>query len=158
MKTAYRILAYLVAAEVVLQAAVITLAVVGLSNWVDSGGVYDKALRERHQAAFPEAVAFAVHGINGQLLVPVIALLLLIVSLFAKVSGGVKWAAVVFVLVIVQVALGMLSQFVAALGALHGINAMALFAAAIYAARRRPVKSLTASEVVEPLTPLSKQA
>ena len=43
MTKAYRILAYLIAAEVVIQAAVITLASFGFSKWIDNGGVADLA-------------------------------------------------------------------------------------------------------------------
>jgi heme A synthase len=77
-----------------------------------------------------------IHALNGMFVMPVLGLLLLIVSFFAKVPGGVKWAGVVFGLVLLQVALGLLGHGIPALGGLHGLNALALFSAAIYAARR----------------------
>ena len=47
-----------------------------------------------------------MHGINGIFVIPALALLLLIVSFFTKVRGAIKWAAIVFVLVVVQGQLG----------------------------------------------------
>ena len=77
-----------------------------------------------------------VHGLNGQMIVPVVALLLLIVSFFAKVPRGVALAGTVFGLVALQVLLGMFAHNVPALGVLHGVVALGLFAMAVVAARR----------------------
>jgi hypothetical protein len=41
MRTAYKVLAYLVAVEVAVQARVMVWAIAGLGKWVDSGGVFD---------------------------------------------------------------------------------------------------------------------
>jgi heme A synthase len=70
------------------------------------------------------------------MIIPLIALLLLIFSFFAKVPGGVKWAGVVLGLVVMQVTLGLLGHSIPALGAMHGLNALLLFSAAIHTARR----------------------
>ena len=136
MRTAYKVLAYLVAAEVAVQAMVIVWAIAGLSKWVDGGGVFDKAVIESQGTPFPEVAGILVHGINGMFVVPALALLLLIVSFFTKVRGAIKWAVVVFVLVIVQGQLGFLGHDFPLAGALHGLNALALFGAAIYTGRR----------------------
>jgi len=77
-----------------------------------------------------------VHGINGTFVVPGIALLLLIVSFFTKVRGAIKWALIVFALVVVQGQLGFLGHDFPLGGALHGLNALALFGVALYAGRR----------------------
>ena len=106
MKSAYRVLAYLMALEVIVQAGAIAYALSGLGAWIQSGGVLDKAAMESETTEFPGVVGFMVHGINGQMIIPVIALLLLVVSFFAKVRGGVALAAMVFGGVVVQVALG----------------------------------------------------
>ena len=45
MRTAYKVLAYLVAAEVAVQAMVMVWAIAGLGKWVDGGGVFDKSVR-----------------------------------------------------------------------------------------------------------------
>jgi hypothetical protein len=141
MRTAYRVLAWLIAAEVVVQGAAIAWAVFGLGKWVEAGGVLDKAVMESQGTAFPEELGFAVHGINGQMVVPVLTLALLVVAFFAKLPRGVALAGAVVGLVVVQVLLGMLGHGVPVLGLLHGATALVLFAAAVVAARvaSRPV-------------------
>jgi hypothetical protein len=137
MRTAYKVLAYVVAAEVAIQAMVIVWGIAGLGRWVDGGGVFDKAVIESEAAPpFPEVVGIMVHGINGLFVIPGLALLLLIVSFFTKVRGAIKWALIVFVLVVVQGQLGELGHDFPLAGAIHGLNALALFGAAIYAGRR----------------------
>jgi hypothetical protein len=131
MRTAYRVLAWLVAAEVLVQGAAIAWAIFGLGKWVEGGGVLDKAVMESQGTAFPEELGFAVHGINGQMVVPVLALLLLVVAFFAKLPRGVALAGAVLGLVVVQVLLGMLGHGLPALGA----AALVLLAVAVIAAR-----------------------
>jgi heme A synthase len=84
---------------------------------------------------------FIVHGINGSIVIPALALLLLIFSLFAKVPGGVKWAGAVFALVFVQVMLGYSGPDLPVLGGLHGLNALLLFTTALYTGRRARVRT-----------------
>jgi hypothetical protein len=139
MRTVYRVLAWVLAAEVFIQAATVTLAVFGLAKWIEGGGVLDKAVMENDAAgfAFPEEAGFMVHGINGQMVVPVLALLLLVVSFFAKdVRRGVAAAGVVVGLVALQVLLGLFAHDLPALGLLHGVNALLLLVAIGLAARR----------------------
>ena len=136
MRTAYKLLAYLVAAEVVIQAMAMVWAIAGLGKWVTDGGVLDKATMESGGTPFPEIAGLLVHGINGTFVIPGIALLLVIVSFFIKVRGGIKWAAIVFVLAVVQGQLGFLGHEIPAVGALHGLNALALFSGALYTGRR----------------------
>jgi Family of unknown function (DUF6220) len=149
MKTVYKVLAYIVAAEVVIQAMAMVFAVAGLGRWVSEGGVLDKAVMESEESPFPEVVGFMIHGLNGMMIIPAIALLLLISSFFAKVPGGIKWAALVFGLVVVQVSLGLAGHAIPALGALHGLNALMLFTSALYTARR--VSRVAASPAQESL-------
>ena len=146
MRKVYQILAYLIAAEVVVQAMVMVYGIAGLDKWISAGGVFDSATRENDDAAFPEAVGFMLHGINGSLVIPVLALLLFISSFFAKVPQSVRWAGLVLLLVAVQMNLGFAGHSVPALGALHGLNALALFTAALYAARRARSASLSPAE------------
>ena len=136
MKSAYRVLAYLMALEVLVQAGAIAYALFGLGAWIQSGGVLDKAAMESETTEFPGVSGFMVHGINGQMIVPVIAVLLLVVAFFAKVRGGVALAGMVFGGVVVQVALGILGHSLPLLGWVHGILAIFIFAAALTAARR----------------------
>ena len=136
MRTAYKVLAYIVAAEVAIQAMVMVWAIAGLGVWVDNGGVFDKSIMESGAIPFTEVIGVLVHGINGTFVVPAIALALLIVSFFTKVRGAIKWAVIVFVLVVVQGQIGFLGHEFPLAGALHGLNALALFTVALYAARR----------------------
>jgi uncharacterized membrane protein YphA (DoxX/SURF4 family) len=91
MRTVYKVLAYLVAGEVAVQAMVMVWAIAGLGKWVDGGGALDKSVIEGAFESggmpFPEVAGILVHGINGTFVVPGIALLLLIVSFFTKVRG-----------------------------------------------------------------------
>ena len=150
MRTAYKVLAYLVAAEVAVQAMVMVWAIAGLGVWVDGGGVFDKSVIEGSIGSgampFPEVLGILVHGINGTFVVPAIALVLLIVSFFTKARGAIKWAVIVFVLVVVQGQLGFLGHEIPAVGLLHGLNALLLFGTAVYAGRRmRAATQSTAS-------------
>ncbi len=65
-----------------------------------------------------------------------VALALLIVSFFAKIPHGVRWAVIVLACTFVQIALGSLSHMVAAIGAVHGAVALVLFGVAVTAAMR----------------------
>ena len=114
MRSVYRVLAFVIAAEVVVQAAAIAFAVYGLGRWVEDGGTLDKTLLERDDSSVGGAAGFAIHGVNGTMVVPVLALVLLVVSFFAAVPGGAKWAGAVFALVVVQAALGFVGQGVPA--------------------------------------------
>jgi len=148
MRTAYKVLAYLVAAEVAVQAMVVVWFVAGLDKWVEGGGVLDKAAMESEGTPFPQVVGIMAHGINGFFVIPGLALLLLIISFFTKVRGAIKWAVVVFVLVIVQGQLGGLGHDFPWAGALHGLNALALFSVALYAGRR--LRGTTVAVVEQP--------
>jgi hypothetical protein len=148
MRTAYKALAYLVAAEVAVQAMVMVWAIAGLGKWVDGGGVFDKSVIESQATPFPEVAGIIVHGINGTFVVPGIALVLLIVSFFIKVRGAITWAVLVFVLVVAQGQIGFLGHEFPLAGALHGLNALALFGVALYAARR--LRDATAVRVEQP--------
>ena len=94
MRSAYRILAFVIAAEVIIQAAAIAYAIFGLGTWIQSGGVLDKAAMESETTAFTGDGGFALHGINGEMVFPLLVLILLVLSFFAKVPRGVMWAGV----------------------------------------------------------------
>ncbi len=137
MKAVYRALAYLIALEVVVQAAAIAFALTGLGKWIMEGGVLDAAAMESETTEFTGVAGFMVHGINGQMIIPLIALLLLISSFFARIPGGVLWAGLVVVTVAVQVLLGIFSRGgEPVLGLVHGAVAFVLFSFAVIAARK----------------------
>jgi hypothetical protein len=91
---------------------------------------------------------------NGLVLIPLLSLVLLLVSFFAKVDGGVRLALTVVLLVVLQIiVLPMLSREVdPAFGALHGINALILLGAGIAAGRRASVTASTTRGAPEPLS------
>ncbi len=142
MKKTYRFLGYAIAVLVVVQAGAIAWAFFGLTSWIDNdGGVVDKAYLECTDCeSFGVAEwGFAIHMFfNGLVLIPLLGLIMLITSFFAKIPGGIAWAAGIFGLIVLQViVLPMLSREVGSgFGALHGVNALVLMGAAAAAARR----------------------
>ena len=74
MRTAYKVLAYLVAAEVAVQAMLMVWAIAGLGKWVQGGGVFDKSVMESEGTPpFPEVAGIIAHGINGFFVIPALA-------------------------------------------------------------------------------------
>ncbi len=135
MRSTYRLLAYGLAVEVVVQAMAIAYALFGLGKWVeDDGGVLNKQVLDADNALHFRGVGgFAVHGINGTMIIPLLVLVLLVVSFFAKVTGGRRRAGVLVGLVIVQVVLGIASHSVPYLGPLHALNAFGILVVAVKA-------------------------
>jgi hypothetical protein len=152
MKGVYRVFAYLIAAEVIIQASAIALAVFGLGKWIDDGGTLNKAVMEGNDSSIDGVIGFAIHGINGMMIIPILGLLFLIISFFAKVPGGVKWALITFGLIVLQVLLGMFAHSVYALGVLHGINAFAVLGVAATAGRRVSAATVAAPATTEAAT------
>ncbi|AEG44487.1 hypothetical protein [Isoptericola variabilis] len=135
MRQVFRTLAFLVAIGVVVQAAVMVYAVAGLGLFIEDGGVLDRAAMEQSMAGdmlFPEQIGLMLHGMNGMMVIPALAVLLLIASFFSGIRGAWKWALAVLALVALQVTLGLAGHSVPFLGALHGVNALLLFSAALY--------------------------
>jgi heme A synthase len=132
MKTAYRVLAYAIAALVAVQAAAIGYAVFAQLHWIEDGNTIDGASFE---SGAPGTAAFLFHALNGGVFL-LVALALVIVSFFAKIPRGVRWAVIVLVCTVVQIALGTLSRLLAPIGAVHGAVALVLFGVAVMAAMR----------------------
>ena len=126
---AFRILNYVIAAEVLIQAALIAWAVFGLSKYVDHGGTVSKNNfgEGSDDIPFDGVYGFIIHGINGAALIPLLGLVLLVVAFFAKIPGGVRFAGILFVLILVQAyLLPILSSGIPLVGLLHGANALAI--------------------------------
>ena len=140
MRTVYRVLAFIVAAEVAIQAALVVWGDAGLGRYVDQVGVVDKSTFESAfeggPMPFPEFVGLLLHGLNGMVIIPSLALLLLLASFFAKVPRGVVFALAVLGLVVLQATLGLGGHAIPFLGALHGINALVLFSTAMWTGLR----------------------
>jgi hypothetical protein len=132
VRLVYRILAMLIAAGVVVQAAAIAFALFDIEKKTDDGQVFSK---DTHNGGI------ALHSVLGEMVIPVIALLLLIVSFFAKIPGGVKWAAITFGVLVLQIVLAYAGDALPAIGVLHAINAFALAAVASIAMRKARLAS-----------------
>lgn len=135
MRAAYLWLARLITLLVLVQAMSIAWAYFGVQQYlVKDGGTLDKAAIESETLNFPGVMGFEIHAIAGERVLPVVALLLLIASFFAKVSQGVVIALVILVLVVLQIALTMTGSV--HLGLFHGLNAFLIFGAAMAAAMK----------------------
>jgi len=143
MRTAYRVLAFAIAALVAVQAAAIGYAVFAQLSWIENGGTIDKASIE----SAPGTGAYIFHALDGGVVL-LLALALLVISFFAKIPQGVRWAVIVLVCTIVQIALGTLSHMLSAIGAVHGAVALVLFGVAIMAAMRARKPAPVAEEPV----------
>jgi hypothetical protein len=147
MRKAYRILADVIAIGVAVQSMAMVWAIAGLFAWIDDGGTISKSVLDSwddNPPDFQGAAGFALHGIIGMMVIPVIGLALLAVAFFADVPGGVKWAGIVAISIIIQVVAGLAGEDAPWLGLVHGLNAFALFAAALFAARAAHPTSQTA--------------
>lgn len=128
MRKTYRVLGLLIALAVVVQASAIAFGTFGFINEVDRGTVFTPSSDAPN-------IGPMLHAINGTLVIPVLSLALLIVSFFAKVPRGIRWALLVLLAVIVQINLGFFSFDTPAIGLLHGANAFAVLGLALTAAR-----------------------
>ena len=135
MRQAYKVLANVIAGFVAIQAAVMVFAIAGMYNWITDGNTLSESTMES-EPDFTGAIGFMLHGMIGMMLIPLLALVLLIISFFAKIPGGVKWAAIVLGLVVLQVALGIFGHETPYSGLLHGFNALILFTVAMRAGMR----------------------
>ncbi|MGB8649567.1 MAG: DUF6220 domain-containing protein [Mycobacteriales bacterium] len=142
MRTTYRVLAYALAVEVLVQAMAIAYALAGLGKWVeDDGGVLTKKVLDDESAHFHGIGGFALHGVNGMMVIPVLTLLLLVVSFFAKFPGASRRAGVLVGLVVLQVVLGLALHGVPYVAPLHALNAFGILVMAYLAGARTPTTS-----------------
>jgi hypothetical protein len=147
MRKAYRILADLIAIGVAVQSMAMVWAIAGLFHWIDKGGTLNHDVLKGWEDKSPDfqgAAGFAIHGITGMMVIPVLGLALLVIAFFAGVEGGVKWAGVIAVTIVVQVVAGLAGEDAPWLGLLHGLIPFALFSVAIVAARAAHPGSQTA--------------
>ena len=139
MRSAYKILAYAICALVAIQAALMAWAVSGLAMFLEDGGVLD--LTSDGPPPFPEVFGVILHGLSGMYLIPLLAVVLVIFGLLTKVPGAAVRAVIVLGLVALQVTLGLMGHGFTFAALLHGLNALVLFTAALYAGvwmSRRP--------------------
>lgn len=139
MKQTYRALAGLIALGVLVQAASVAFGWFDVLNQVDEGALVFNSTDQYN-------VGHDIHQIVGMNVMPLLGLILLIVSFFAKIPSGVKWAAGLFVAIILQVVLGIVAFSVPIVGALHGINALVILMLASQVARRAATAGRTDAE------------
>jgi hypothetical protein len=134
VKQAYRILNYVLSLEVLVQAAVIAWWAFGVTKYAeDHGSITHHQLED---GGFGGSAGLTIHSVNGFMIIPLIALALLVVSILAKVPGGVRLATITFVLVLVQAyLLPVLSEKSPLVGTLHGAVALAILGLTIAAPR-----------------------
>jgi hypothetical protein len=134
VKQAYRILYYLLSLEVLIQAAVIAWWAFGVTKYADDHGSISH--HQLEDGGFGGSAGLSIHAVNGFMIIPLIALVLLVVSFLAKVPGGVRLASITFVLVLVQAyLLPALSEKSPVVGTLHGAVALAILGLSIAAPR-----------------------
>ncbi len=140
MRAAYLWLARIITLLVVVQAMTIAFAVSGLFNWItEKGGSVDASVVAEWDSTpptFTGAIGHYIHWISGERVFPMLALLLLIISFFAKVSQGVVLALVLLILVLLQTVTGLYGDKMPYLGLVHGFNAFLIFGAAMAAAMK----------------------
>ncbi|NUU16191.1 hypothetical protein HP550_02870 [Cellulomonas humilata] len=141
MKTAYRVLAYLVATGVFVQAGAIAYAWFATLNDLDGGAVID--------SDWEGNLGHAMHGIVGTMVIPLLVIALLIVSFFAKFPGAVRYALIILGLLVLQIVLAFVAFGAPVVGALHGANALAILGVSITAAQRVP-RSTTTTDASAP--------
>ncbi|HET9758491.1 MAG TPA: hypothetical protein VFP51_01950 [Nocardioidaceae bacterium] len=143
MKSAYRVLAGLTCLLVLVQAAAIAFGTFGIISFVEDGNDYTKAIGEE-RAAEAGGIGQNIHSF-GAMAIALVAIVLLIVSFFAKIDGGVKWAGIVFAAVLLQWVLAIIAFSAPVVGLLHGLNAFVIFGTAMTAMQR--AKSATSAPV-----------
>ena len=127
MRSTYRALAGLIAIGVVLQAGFVALGWFTVLGDVDDGAIFDENTDYN--------LGQALHSVFGLGVIPLLCIALLVVSFFAAIPSGVKWALIVLGVAVLQIALAVVSYSASWIGALHGLNAFALAGVAGRAAR-----------------------
>jgi hypothetical protein len=110
-------------------------------NDVDAGLVIDDS--------YEWNAGMMIHGSIGMLVMPLVALLLLITSFFAKVRSGITWALILLGTVVLQIVLALVGFGIPAVGALHGINAIVILALAVVAGRSARSATVTSADVAD---------
>ncbi len=145
MRTTYRTLAYLVMALVAVQASVIAFGFFGLGSWIENGNDMTKAVLESNGTGIAGEAGLVLHSILGMYILPLVALAMLVLSFFLRVSGSIKWAALILTATVAQVLLAFAAFGIPTVGILHGLNAFLMLWLAVMAAKAacRPTESRT---------------
>lgn len=126
MRSAYKALGHTIAGLVVIQAAAIAFAFFGLLKWVGDGHhSLTPSMVKDESAHFTGDAGFAIHSIGADV-ISLLAIVLLVVSFFAGIEGGVRWAGFVLLAVVLQWVFAFGSFAAPVVGFLHGGNAIAI--------------------------------
>jgi hypothetical protein len=131
MKGTYRVLAGIICGLVLIQAAAIAFGTFGILNFVEGGDDYTKSVSD-DRASDAGGIGQNIHSF-GAIAIALVALILLIVSFLAKIDGGVKWAGIVFGVVLLQWVFAIVAFSAPVVGLLHGANAFVIFGTAMQA-------------------------
>lgn len=131
MRAAYKWLGHLIALGVLFQAMWIAFGFFTVAHKIDDGTTIDKNYVEN-----TSIFGLDMHGLFGTLIIPLLALIFLIVSFFAKVPGGAKWAGFTVLAVALQITFAFIAFGAPVVGMLHGLNAFVILGVAEYSARR----------------------
>lgn len=126
MRNAYKYLALVIAVDVLLQAASVAYGAFGLQKWIEDGHTLGRNGVE--DGSYPGVGGYAFHGANGMMVMLLLGVALLVVALVGRLAEGPRDAAILLVMIVVQIALGFASHAVPLLGAVHGILALVIFA------------------------------
>jgi hypothetical protein len=142
LRTAYKVVAHIIAIAVVIQAALIAWALFGLIPSLQAG-------------ILPEGppLAAIMHGMIGTYGAPILVLALLVIALLAH--AGLKWALWLVLAVAVQITLAFVAFDASWVGLLHGANAFAIIALAEVGARavaHAPAHAPSTRKVMRPAT------
>src|SRR5262245_12687321 len=118
MRSAYRVLAILIAIGVAVQVAFIAFGAFQTHADADDGVTIDGSYGN---------TGLDLHSIGGSVIAALV-LALLVVSLFARVPRGRMFALILVGMVALQFVLAITSYDVPALGVLHGLNGLAIAA------------------------------
>lgn len=129
MRSTYRVIAYAVAVLVAVQAAGVAFGFFTIILEVEDGGAFTAGYD------YEGNLGLMIHRYVGMGLIPLLSIALLVVALLSGIPGAARRAATVLGLVVLQIALVFLAFTAAWGGGLHGLNALALFVAAVWAGR-----------------------
>jgi len=127
MRATYRALGHLIAGMVVIQAAAIAMWAFGMFHWLaeGDGNTVTPQLAKDFLKGVTGSVGMSIHSI-GSVVIALLAIILLIISFFAKVPSGVKWAGFTFLAVLFQWVIAIVSFVAPGFGFLHGANALVI--------------------------------
>lgn len=141
MKTTYQALAWAICALVALQAASHAWFSAGAAKYLAEGGVLD--LTAEGPLPFVEAWGIVFHTLAGTYAIPALAVILLLVGYFSRLSRAAALALLVLALVALQVTLGLTAPSLPLLALFHGLNALLIFSAALMAVYRVGSRDVT---------------